>query len=650
MSWFFALWVALLGLFGTAFAVDTKGAEDSLKNKKAEEKAEEMTEAEKEADRKKKEKIARVVVLKWNGVKATDYTDTTVQRIVRSVIARPDAQFYPEVDLYQNGRKVKDKTVVPAMQPATVPNQNIGRVRQSIDEISGVPWNAMQPDQWGLRAGEMRDLIEQLWFVERVELREPLFLLYAQIGRAAENQNQNTPPFYEQIGSNAVNYYFYLAATLAYQDPALMNKLTDQELNSYVGFILQQLQQGAYPTLKIDFEQEGEEFDAEAFNKIYEIYLNGILTEPSEQGQMEIFLGRTDIYLKRKDSGHGLSERLEVTKLEDKIYFVRDTARKKMGYDFIEQLFLHPNECTPALDGDILNYLAIYAKIHEKAEIYIAVPEDGNPNKTRVWRYDRPSATLQLVGGGNDGFPVRFAILASVGIMYNWASPGFNDDVSATSVPTDGAPYDPQSDLQSRSSVTLDDAYVPLDFELRGHYNRLMINVGIEPGFNTAEDGFIETFWIPKYPDGVGVNSPDVVVQTDAGDDGILGTSDDILEPTDKVTGSAVNNVRDINRNVYFGVHAVLGRDAGMGFGPYIGARVGWDNLPHALQTTANGGITFEAPILKPKKNGRVHPLIDVNLRGGVMWPFANSIWHSSTDAVTVMPLFGITVGAGTTF
>ena len=58
---------------------------------------------------------------------------------------------------------------------------------------------------------------------------EPLFLLYSQIGRAAENQNANVPPFYEQIGSNAVNYYFYLAALMAFQDPALMSKLTDAD-------------------------------------------------------------------------------------------------------------------------------------------------------------------------------------------------------------------------------------------------------------------------------------------------------------------------------------------------------------------------------------------------------------------------------------
>lgn len=642
MSWIFALWIGLMGVFGSAHAVDTKSAQDALKDKKAEDQAKEMTEAEKEAEKKKKEKIARVVVLKWNGVKDTDYTDPTVQRTVRSVIARPDAQFYPEVDLYQNGRMVKDKTVVPAMQPATVPTQNIARVRQAVDDVSTIPWNAMQPDQWGLKANELRDLIEQVWFVDRVDLREPLFLLYAQIGRAAENQNANVPPFYEQIGANAVNYYFYLAATLAYQDPALMSKLTDQELNGNVGFILQQLQQGAYPSLKVDFELDNV-FDPEDFAKTYEVYMNGILTEPSEAGQIEIFLGRTDIYLKRKDSGHGLSERLEVTKLEDSVYFVRNTARKKMGIDFIEQLFLHPNECTPALEGYILTYLAIYAKIHEKAEIYIAVPEDGNPNKTRVWRYDRPTATLQLVGGGGDGFPVRFAILGSVGLMYNAVTPSFDTTIT----PEDPSTIDLASEAQNRAGATLASAYVPMNLELRGHYNRLMVNVGVEGGYNTGGT-FTERYWMAGNPDGTAVNPASTVV--DNGDGSFTKVTDSTSsDATTKVVGDMVLNEKAVNRNVYAGMSAVLGRDAGMGFGPHLGARIGWDNLPHALQTTANVGITLQSPILKPQKTtARVRPLIDIDLQGGVMWPFKYSVWHSKP--VTVLPVFGITAGVGTTF
>lgn len=631
---------ATTALEGSAFGRAPDAAFKDTKSK--EEKEEAMTASEKEAERKRKEKLARVIVLKWPDNKSVDYSDTTIQRNVKSRIARPDAQFFPEVDLYQNGRKVKDKTVVPAMQPAAVPEQNLQRVRQAAAETSGIPWNALQPDQWGLKANELRSMVELIWFVDKVEQREPLFLLYTQIGLAAENQNQNVPPFYEQIGNQPVNYYFYLAATMAFQDPALMSKLTDQELNGAISFILQQLQQGVFPNLKIDFEQEGEDFNAEVFAESYEIYLNGIKTDPSDDGQMDIFLGRTDIYLKRTDSGHGLSERLEVSKLEDKIYFVRDTARKKMGVDFIEQLFLHPNECTPALDGDILNYLAIYAKIHEKAEIYVAVPQYGNPNRVWVWRYDRPSANLQLVGGGADGFPVRFALLVQGGVMFNAASVEYSETAYAEELSAQGTDPGYVPDPADSIDADLGPNFIPVTFELRGHYNRLMVSIGSEFGFNTGgDDG--DAKWIERYhtrgqPDADVVRLKEVTVvdpDTDESD-------------TSFVAGERLYNEVEINRNLFLGAAVVLGRDAGIGFGPRIGARIGWTNVPYALQTTGHVGLTIAPPGIKPLGD-RVRPFVDVDGRLGVSWPFATSLAHTSSP-ITIAPVFGLTAGVGTTF
>ncbi|MDP2308714.1 MAG: hypothetical protein Q8P18_22020 [Pseudomonadota bacterium] len=614
--------------------------------KSKEEKEEEMSASEKEAERKRKDKLARVIVLKWPDNKSVDYSDTTIQRNVKSRIARPDAQFFPEVDLYQNGRKVRDRTVVPAMQPSAVPDQNLQRVRQAVDEVSSVPWNAIQPDEWGLKANELRSMVELIWFVDKVEQREPLFLLYTQIGRSAENQNQNVPPFYEQIGAQAVNYYFYLAATMAFQDPALMSKLTDQELNGAIGFILQQLQQGAYPNLKIDFEQEGEDFNAEKFAESYEIYLNGIKTDPSDDGQMDIFLGRTDIYLKRMDSGHGLSERLEVSKLEDKIYFVRDTARKKMGVDFIEQLFLHPNECSPALDGDILNYLAIYAKIHEKSEIYIAVPQYGNPNRVWVWRYDRPSANLQLVGGGADGFPVRFAVVAMGGVMYNDAVPAFNSDLGSEALADQTSEPGGLPGVEDVGEIELKPAYIPVNFEIRGHYNRLMVALGAEFGFNANPDSsWAERYFLPGNEDAEvsQLKGEDTSVDTDL--DGEI--SDEERRTT--YTGNKVLlNENSINRNIYLGTSVVLGRDAGIGFGPRLGVRIGWTNIPYALQTTAHVGLALAPPGVKALGD-RVRPFVDIDGRIGLAWPFASSIAHY-TDPITVAPVFGLTAGVGTTF
>ena len=39
-------------------------------------------------------------------------------------------------------------------------------------------------------------------------------------------------------------------------------------------------------------------------------------------GELDVFLGRSDIYLKRKEDGIGLTDRLEAIKTEDKAYRV----------------------------------------------------------------------------------------------------------------------------------------------------------------------------------------------------------------------------------------------------------------------------------------------------------------------------------------
>lgn len=612
----------------------------ALKKKSKEEKEEEISDAEKEAERKRKEKLARVIVLKWPDT-STDYKDETVRRNVKSRIARPEALFFPEVDLYQNGRKVKDRTVVPAMQPAIVPPNNMRVVMDAVDDIAGVPWNAKRPEEWGLKAQELLALSEHIWFVDRVELREPLFLLYAQIGRAAENQNHAAPPFYEQIGNFAVNYYFYLAATLAYQEPALMSKLTDQELNGSIGYFLQQLQQGAFPTLKVDFEQENE-YNATEFNNDYEVLVNGLPVEIDANAQIDAFAGRTDIYLKRKDSGHGLSERLEVAKLDDKFYFVRDVARKRMGIDFIQQLFLHKNECVPEVDGDILNYLAIYQKLHDKAEVYIAVPEGGNPNKVWIWRYDRNSAQLNLVGGGPDGFPVRFALVASVGMLFNGAQVTVDTSLEADEAEAtqDANNFTTVDGLRSRTEEDLKNSAIPVTFALRGHYNRLMVELGGEFGFNADDSGvWVERYYLPKHQ-----GDYDTVVARPGGEDA-FDSNGDLVE---------AYHYTNWNRYMYMGVGVVLGRDAGLGFGPRFALKTGWTNLPHAWQTTGHFGWAYQPPI--GEFGGRFRPLVDADFRGGVSLAAKNSLQReiAKDDTIDkegiVMPVFGLTAGIGFTF
>ena len=618
-----------------------------------EEESKEMTEAEQAAAQRRKDRAARVVVLKWPQTEA-DYTDDGIRRNVRSRIDRPDALFFSGVDLYQNGRRVPDKTVTPANQPSAVPDANLDVINREVARVSAIPWQAMAPAEWGLEGQKLLRLVDTVWFVEKVEQREPLFMLFVQIGNAAENQNNPAPPFYEAIGGQFVNYYFYLAATMALQDPALMSKVTNQDLYAAVSFYLQQLQQGGFPLFPLDFELENV-FNQEDFDKEYEILINGLPIEVDTEAQFRVPLGRHDIYLKRKDTGHGLSEKLEVDKFEDKAYFVRDVARKKMGIEFIDQLFKHPNECTPELDGDILTYLAIYAKLHAEAEIYIAVPRYGNPNKLWIWRYDRQTATLQLVGGGNDGFPVRFAVLASVGILYNGGTVSVDDEINESDL-VNVLETNPGGQVEDRLQATPEAGTLPINIELRGHYSRLMVDLGVELGYNLASEGrYVERYHTPVAK---GDFSSDLIViqdrdvtPTDSGQEDEDGNP--IAGPDDHTGPEALHYSR-FNRYLYLGTAVVFGRDASLGFGPRLGVRVGWTNMPYAFQPTAHFGWSLEAPIPGIKATNRVRPLLDVDLRAGASIAAKSSLQYQLADQYDdqkrVSPVFGITGGIGTTF
>ncbi len=620
-------------------------------DKSAEEKSEEEKKAEEEEERKKKELLARVIVLPWPDT-SSNYLDDTIRRNVRSRIARPEAMFFPDVDLYQNGRKLPDRTVIPANQPAIVPDSNIPGVAAQVDQVAATPWNALQPDQWGTKAEELKNLADVLWFTDRVELREPLFKLYIYTGYAAENANHPVPPFYESIGGMTVNYYYYLAAQLAYQEPALLSKLTDQEIAGTVNYYFDQLNRGTYPVIQLDFDLENRM--EEDFDKSYEVLINGLPVSLDENGRFATFLGRTDIYMKRKDTGHGLSERLEIARMDDKAYFVREVAHKKMGIEFIRQLFLNPNACIPDLDGDILTYLAIYQKMHPKADIFIAVPRDGKVNNLYIWSYDKTAAQLKLISGGSDGFPVRFALVFSSGLLYSKGGLSVDTDPGDDLSPSNIARTD-------RVNAELTAATLPFDFELRGHYNRLMVNLGAEFGKNIGADA---EQWVDYY------QTPGNQPGKQKGDDiKTLRVDEECTRVTDSEGNETVSctqtiveevmNVRDFNRHLYLGAGVVLGRDAGIGFGPRFALQWGWLNLPHSWQATGHFGWALQPPIGNFGK--RFRPLVDLDLRAGAMIPHRRSLrldiyddpegfGVDDKDAKRVFPVFGANLGAGFTF
>jgi hypothetical protein len=548
-------------------------------------------------------KAARVVVLEWEN-EETDYTSDTLVRNVKTRIARPDAEFYPEVDLYQAGRKEPDNSVRPIDQRANVPASAIPKVLAAVEDISTVPWNGMSESDWGLKAHELREIADEIWFIDRPELREPIFMLYVQIGRAAENTNNPSPPFYEQLGHLTVNWYWYLAGAMAHEEPSLMSKLTDQGLYASVDQYKQKLDKGEIVDQTLSFENEGY-WDASEFASEYTVYINGLEVVIADKDSLyKAAPGRVDVYLKR-DDGHSLSDAIDILKLQEQIYFVRDVARKKMGIDFLEQLMKHPNECSPELDGDILNYLSIYAKLHPEAEVYVAIPEGGNPNKVLLWRWDRVKAILVKVQDNTGGFPVRFVMLFSVGATFN----GLGVEVEQPEID----PNNPSAVPEPTATPSLAPAGVPLMGQLRGHYGRLLMLTGVDFVFSLNDK------WQDNYQTGGGVAYE---------------------SPT-----SATEKLKEVtfSREIYGGIGLVLGKDAAIGFGPRGYLRVGGVTVPHVLDMTAHLGLTAN-PL--GTGQGRVRPVVDVDFFGGAMLPMKTSVFEDAGPQLNL----GLSAGIGLTF
>lgn len=650
------IFAALVVVAPPAFGAEALPAADpapstrAFKKKKdkqtEEEKSEEEKRIEEEEERKRRELLARVIVLKWRDGRV-DSRDETVRSNVRSRIDRSEAMFFPEVDLYQNGRKVPDRTVIAANQPAIVPDTNIAAIEARALQVLSLPWDTYTTADWYGVASGLRETASSVWFIDRPELRKPVFLLYAAIGYAADNADNPGPPFFEGLGGETVNYYYYQAALLALGEPALVGHLAGYaDPTNVIEYLLGRLRQGGFPSYKIDFEQETV-YDPVEFDKDYEVLINGLPATLDANARTDLFLGRNDIYMRRNDTGHGLSERLEFTKLEDKAYFVRDVARKRMGIEFIDQLFLNPNACLPEVDGDILNYLAIYQKLHSKADIYIAAPKNDNPNKVWIWMYEKERAQLKYIGGGDDAFPVRFALLFSSGMLYNGASPVVDANLSDESSLAPGDVASP-----NRFNVEKEPAMIPFEFELRGHYNRLMVNIGAEFGYNAGKNAqFQEYYQTPgkqKEEDIYTARHSDCepVVTAEDGEE-VVSYRCDVTE---------VYNRRTFNRHLYLGAGIVLGRDAALGFGPRFAAQWGWTNMPHGWQTTGHFGWAIQPKFLP--HGDRVRPLIDLDLRAGMAIPRPRSLQFDLVQATKssdqperlIEPVLGATAGVGFTF
>jgi hypothetical protein len=641
----------VLFLCSMALLLQPRDSRAELFGKKKEEKEAAMEEAEEE-DQAKKDQVSRVIVLKWDS-ESSDHEDVNLQRNVKSALNRPEVLFFPSIDLYQDGRAIKHRTIPPELQPAIVPDENMDEILSSVDRVSGIPWDALTPNQWQLKAEELRNLSENIWFVDRVELREPLFLLYSQLGNAANNMNNNVSPFFERVGPITVNYYWYLAAVLAEQDPSLMSKLTDSDISGVIEQYLSDLRAGVFPTMKVDFQLENS-FEKEVFDKTYEIRFNGLPMEVNDVGQIDIFLGRTDIYLVRKDTGHGIADRYEAVKTDEKAYTVLENAHKRMTLDFIRQLFLYESECKPMVEDYILTNLAIYSKLHPDvaSRIYIAVPQYGNPNRVWVWRFDPDSTSLSKVADGVEEFPVHFVSTLGLGTVYNKATLSFKEDLGPVDA-VDGVALDELVDPNTTK------AYLPVYFDLRAHYNRFMVNGGIEFGYNLNES---DDKWREYYqtPGKDGDEHDDIKTVH-------LSNCTPIYNDDGEVTSWEDCDVKEVyheasfNRGLYIGGGYLFGKDASFGIGPRLALRFTFLNIPHSWSPSLNFGWTLPVPGIE-RLNKRVRLVLDVDLRAGGLISTHRSLYvdsrlsNFSDNGVgnnapgAVVPVFGGVLGFGTTF
>ncbi|MCB9675080.1 MAG: hypothetical protein H6737_08180 [Alphaproteobacteria bacterium] len=621
------------GPFGKADPIEA--AKDKIEEKKSQEELEREARLEK-LRAAQSEKQARVVVLQWQD-SDVDYRNETLRRNIKTRIARPTGKFYPDVDLYQAGRKEPDATLRPLDQRATVPAESIDTVMAAVRQVEAIPWNALSETDWGIKAYELKDLTNEIWFVDRVELRQPLFLLYVQIGRAAENSNNPTPPFFEEVAGVGVNYYWYLAAAMASREPSLMAELTDPDMYQNVDNIKQQIEGGQFDPMTLNFEVAGK-FNAELFTNEYKVFFNGLEDQITNQEALyDVPPGMMDVYLQRAD-GHSMSVRVEAVKLDkEEIYGVRDQARKRMGLDFIKQLMKNPEQCIPEVDGDILNYLAIYQKLHPGAEIYIAIPVGGSVHKILLWRWVPEQGTLIRINDNTGGFPVRFVALIGSGLTFSGLTvsnpledPTLNPDEAQ-------ALQDAGEELQSLAEQALKPkaSSLPISYELRGHWGRLMVGIGLDFAVN-LQDGVwreipqsrtrnqvIRQVGTPEDPRFEVEN--DTTFVEDGQGDRIL------VENTPSQTITVTTPVvieRQWQRGAFLTTGVVFGKDAAYGFGPRVAARTGWYNAPHAVDMTAHVGWSIKPPLGKnDKTDSRVYPVIDTDIFGGIAMPFRDSIF-----------------------
>jgi len=591
---------------------------------------------------------SRVVVLPWPD-SPVDEDHLIFQALVRNQIGRPNAKFFPAIDLYQEGRRVTRLGGAPyaplSRQPGRVPADTVKKIRLKADQLrSRLGARADNPEV----AEDAKALIDDLWFIDGPETRALAFDLYVTVSMAVADRTNMVAPYFRMVGELQVNYYAYLAAGLLWEEKQLGLGVLQERLPASghgaddVRLWLRYLEDGTVPLIPVSFH-DGGIFEAEKFARDYKVMVNGLERVVPDTGVLNMPRGRMFISLEY-DKGFGMSERVEIQRLDEKMYFVVETAKGKMGHDLLFRLMNGPPVCAPFLDDMTRANLATYAALHPKEEIYVAIPKAGSALDPWVWVWDREQSTLKLVIDRNRGFPVRFGLLTGMGVSFGGAT--LDTSAYETLITPEGA-QDPGSVFSGLASpFKLAAQGFPIDFQLRGHFNRLMFGFGMQFSANIAGGGK-ESVWSDKYQVD-GANGNVVIDET---------PDEDVLDPG---AGAYALKQRKFSRLTYGILGVMLGKNATFGLGPRGFIRVGGLTLPHALELSGHIGMTQDPSFGKKEPKGRVTALLDLDLFAGALIPFGDTVfvtgpvtgtrWTASGQAPQVLPHFGFTFGTGFTF
>lgn len=616
-------------------------AQEAAQNKPSEDEAAAQERLERLQAKMGRDKATRVIVLPWPDTR-TNSESIALQTLVRNRIGRAGAKFYPEIDLYQEGRRRREdngQAVDPLNQPGAVPDSLLDSVREKIADARRRLGKA---NANAAIAGQLLPLVDEIWFNDRVATRQVLFDLYVTIGQATFNARDQTPPYFQMVGSERNNYFLYEAASMIWEEEQagveiVTGRMPGGDIGAYIRDIVQLINDGIHAPIPLAFNDRGV-FDPKKFTSNYKVIVNGLERIVDGDGIVMTPRGRVDLSLERSD-GFSMSERTDILGLEEKLYFPMEVARSKLGFDLLNQLMTNPEECAPELRPDTLATVATYATLHPKDEIYLVIPKGGSARDSYVWRWDPDQGVLAFMIDANRGFPVRFSALITTGIEFGGLSLNKSAANRATNVGSTG----PRLSLSPADVLSPEAVGIPIDIQLRGQFSRLMFGFGMTFAKNIAPNAGGQ--WTDRYQvDGGTVIQPTDVASAD--------TFTDVDGNSFKVSLKQL----DFSRTIYGLLGVIILKDATEGIGPRAYIKFGGANTPHVLEASGHLGMTADATFGKKTFKGRVAPLLDLDLFAGALIPYGDTLFRDSKKndndkfPPLVSPTFGLTLGVGMTF